>query len=431
MERMRRTGHELTSRQREVLQLVAKGHTNGEIAELLGISVDGVKWHVSELLMRLDLDSREELADFWASETGLRGRLGRFAAALGGLVPLKAAAGAIGGLALLSGAGLGAAVLVAHATDGSVANVTTSDTVSYPSVLPSQPADAKWTPQQAYDHAKAAAAKILDENRSFAPAFSDLTLTVAEWHPGIAKYDVPGVFAGDHFSWTSAGGVPLDVWRFHWELAATQPGTTAGAPHPFSVEVLVQDGSMADALATSLTSQESASGWVRGLFGGFRKQTHSDPPQVQPSGPSVRVASLNNQAGEESLFIYPNQAGTHCVQDNHGTLCGLPSVSATRPVEIQQFGMGASITDATPRDRIVAWLSEDTTRIEVLPGDGTTLSFDAVTPPPGLKLGMKLAYVAFAPGAGNATVIADAADGSELGRTTTAIPPLVPSPPQP
>src|SRR6185312_14074067 len=78
MERMRRTGHELTPRQREVLQLVAKGHTNGEIAELLGISVDGVKWYVSELLMRLDVASREDAAEVWRSEQRLPTRFRGF-----------------------------------------------------------------------------------------------------------------------------------------------------------------------------------------------------------------------------------------------------------------------------------------------------------------------------------------------------------------
>ena len=112
MGRTRQAIRELTPRQREVLALVAKGHTNAEIAEQLGITLAGAKWHVSELLTRLDVDSREELADFWAQETGLRGRLGRFAAALGGLVPVKAAAGVVGGLALLSGVGV--AVLVAR-----------------------------------------------------------------------------------------------------------------------------------------------------------------------------------------------------------------------------------------------------------------------------------------------------------------------------
>ena len=119
MGRTRQAIRELTPRQREVLELVAKGHTNAEIADLLGITLAGAKWHVSELLMRLDMDSREELAEYWASETGIRGRLGRFAAALGGLVPLKAAAGVVGGLALLSGVGVAVAVMVSSGSNSS------------------------------------------------------------------------------------------------------------------------------------------------------------------------------------------------------------------------------------------------------------------------------------------------------------------------
>lgn len=59
---------ELTLRQREVLALLAKGHTNGEIGEMLGISADGVKWHVGEILARLRVHSREEAAEWWLSE---------------------------------------------------------------------------------------------------------------------------------------------------------------------------------------------------------------------------------------------------------------------------------------------------------------------------------------------------------------------------
>lgn len=44
---------ELTPRQREVLELVARGKTNPEIAETLGITLDGAKFHVSEILDRL------------------------------------------------------------------------------------------------------------------------------------------------------------------------------------------------------------------------------------------------------------------------------------------------------------------------------------------------------------------------------------------
>lgn len=44
-----------TPRQREVLQLIAEGHTTREIAEILNISVKTAKTHRSELMRRLDL----------------------------------------------------------------------------------------------------------------------------------------------------------------------------------------------------------------------------------------------------------------------------------------------------------------------------------------------------------------------------------------
>jgi DNA-binding CsgD family transcriptional regulator/alpha-tubulin suppressor-like RCC1 family protein len=50
----------LTPREREVIELLSTGLTNEEIARRLGISVDGVKYHVSEILRRLDVESRRE-----------------------------------------------------------------------------------------------------------------------------------------------------------------------------------------------------------------------------------------------------------------------------------------------------------------------------------------------------------------------------------
>ncbi|HSP55465.1 MAG TPA: helix-turn-helix transcriptional regulator [Dehalococcoidia bacterium] len=52
----------LTSREREVLGLVRLGLTNEEIAERLGITLDGAKYHVSEILSKLGVASREEAA---------------------------------------------------------------------------------------------------------------------------------------------------------------------------------------------------------------------------------------------------------------------------------------------------------------------------------------------------------------------------------
>ena len=68
-----------TPRQREVLTLLARGRTNREIAEELGISLDGAKWHVSEIITRLGVQSRDEAAEYWRHENGWRMRITRVA----------------------------------------------------------------------------------------------------------------------------------------------------------------------------------------------------------------------------------------------------------------------------------------------------------------------------------------------------------------
>ena len=48
----------LTARQREVIALVRRGLSNGEIAGAMGISEDGVKAHLSRLYLRFDVTNR-------------------------------------------------------------------------------------------------------------------------------------------------------------------------------------------------------------------------------------------------------------------------------------------------------------------------------------------------------------------------------------
>jgi DNA-binding CsgD family transcriptional regulator len=57
----------LTPRQWEVLALLREGLSNEQIALRLGISLDGVKFHVSEILSKLGVTSRNEAAQ-WEGE---------------------------------------------------------------------------------------------------------------------------------------------------------------------------------------------------------------------------------------------------------------------------------------------------------------------------------------------------------------------------
>jgi DNA-binding CsgD family transcriptional regulator len=66
----RREGDGLTQRERDVLRLVALGHTSREIAERLVLSVRTVETHRARIQRRLRLRSRAELVR-WALENGL------------------------------------------------------------------------------------------------------------------------------------------------------------------------------------------------------------------------------------------------------------------------------------------------------------------------------------------------------------------------
>jgi DNA-binding NarL/FixJ family response regulator len=59
--------HRLTPRQREVLQLIAEGRSNKEIALLLGISAKGVEYHRAAIADRLGTNNPAELTRHAAS----------------------------------------------------------------------------------------------------------------------------------------------------------------------------------------------------------------------------------------------------------------------------------------------------------------------------------------------------------------------------
>ena len=60
----------LTPREREVLQLIARGYRYKEIAARLHLSVKTIESHVSSVLRKLQLSSRAELTR-WAAQRRL------------------------------------------------------------------------------------------------------------------------------------------------------------------------------------------------------------------------------------------------------------------------------------------------------------------------------------------------------------------------
>lgn len=89
---------QFTPRQRQVLNLLVRRYSNAEIAAELGVSLDGAKWHVREIMSILGAGTREDAAEFWREYNGLPARLRRVRAALFALPLVRPAAMAAGGL---------------------------------------------------------------------------------------------------------------------------------------------------------------------------------------------------------------------------------------------------------------------------------------------------------------------------------------------
>jgi DNA-binding CsgD family transcriptional regulator len=88
-----------TPRQREVLDRITAGKSNQQIADELGISLDGAKWHMREILSKLNLETREDAAEYWRLYNGWKPRLARTFRRLANAAALKWA-GAVGVVAV-------------------------------------------------------------------------------------------------------------------------------------------------------------------------------------------------------------------------------------------------------------------------------------------------------------------------------------------
>ncbi len=98
---------DLTAREREVLDLVRLGFTNEEIAARLGITEAGAKYHVSQILSKLGVATREEAAAVALAPRRRWGAALPLAAKVAGVAVVLAAVAGVGLLAwgLLRGSG--------------------------------------------------------------------------------------------------------------------------------------------------------------------------------------------------------------------------------------------------------------------------------------------------------------------------------------
>jgi DNA-binding NarL/FixJ family response regulator len=62
----------LTRRELEILKLVADGHSNAQLARMLWVTEQTVKFHLSNIYRKLDVANRTE-ASRWAQRNGLLG----------------------------------------------------------------------------------------------------------------------------------------------------------------------------------------------------------------------------------------------------------------------------------------------------------------------------------------------------------------------
>jgi len=116
-----------------VLVLLAEGRTNREIGEALGMTLDGAKWHVGEIISKLGVGSREEAAEYWRRQQSLGRRVSRAMAAVSlRWVTAGAAAFAAGGLAVL------AVVALSGGDDAPPASVATAEATETPTEEPTE-----------------------------------------------------------------------------------------------------------------------------------------------------------------------------------------------------------------------------------------------------------------------------------------------------
>ncbi len=442
MGRERQVTAELTRRQREVLRLVARGHTNGEIGEILGISLAGAKWHVAELMGKLNASSREELAERYLDDRQLTARLGRWwgaalgafhlkfsvAAAAAGFAVVAAAVGTTLGLALMNTGGSAEPVQVGRADLAATPSPTPTAVQ-----LPSAPG-AIWTADEALQRASAVGTEVSANWSKFlgyTPDIASMRLASATWNPGISHYDSPD---GDHF-WERTDGA-RNAWGFMWtDTRLAAPGGGAQRQVAVTVEVVIEDGK--EVLASRLNTVDLATGYSPRMGGNgfFSRAELAELSARLPAGPAVKFGWYNDVVdGGAWLEAFPAGGGYWCVwgRDSvgggNGQWCKPDQDPRDAPLEANlstTFSASGEMGDAT----LFVDAVPEITRLKALPGDGRELEFQTYAPPAPSGIDRRFAWITIGKIAGGYTLIGYDAGGNEVARAGSAAPGPPPPPP--
>lgn len=405
MERAQRQSIRLTDRQREVLRLIERGHTNSEIAEMLGISLQGAKWHVRELLGKFGVDSREELAEAWAQGRSAPERVRSWLSALAALVPAKAAVGGVAGVAVLA---VSAAAVIAGSTgagDNTPPTATNESTptpvwtpIPLPTPLPDAPG-AVWSPEEAYRQAFDVADWALSEAVApsrfaspFVPESRDFV--TGSWNPSTSRFESAD---GDSY-WLPDAGTTPDIWAFTWRR--TGVALSDGSPVTVEIEILLEDGNAAQRWAAARAEVRAQTGQRVAGRSDFRSEAMQQRIRewLDPVGPVTRVAWLNGLPAGESLGIYPTATGRWCAvhldEDGKESLSSC-HVSPERPGG-GAVGLNSGLWwmpgPSGSRSVVQVVAEEPITQLEVRFPDGQAFFVDLSPAPPETELAWRFAY---------------------------------------
>ncbi len=432
------THQQLTDRQDQILRMVVRGHTNTEIANELGISLNGVKWHIRELFAKFGVDTREELSDAWQESRRPLNRAHRWVRGLGFGIPLKLT---VGGTAAAVTLGVAAGAVLAFANMDRNATVEAgkkgdlavhaspapTPTIEMPRVFLA-PAGSVVTLDGSSTAVYLAAIEQLPPlllQAGLGPAIHsdgyttrDLEFVEMKWHPGTnGEFELAD---SDHYLPAPDTGQPRDLWEIRWRIGdALLLGTTQPAEFELTVIVDQADGRIAgwhyehgDRSGSTMNSRSRDELAVR---------AEARMNVYERIGELVFLAYRDNLEGSRWMSAYATLSGVPCLAyveggEQRNSMCPF------LPYEPLAFFGGLSVSDRhgniLDKSTLVATAPEITS-IQVVSDSFEPRTYETQPIPDELALEGRVAYITLLPSPSSYVVIGYNEAGEEVARKSS------------